>query len=314
MEQPKYIGCSITSISDVCSILSLSSADLEDIVAKPGLLYRQNRPRIKTDGTERITTRVLSPLKDIQRELKFFFDNNIYYPEYLMGGILGRGYIQDSLTHKKSEIVIQIDIKEYFNNITTKHIENIFNGLFGCPPEISHLLTRLVSYKNRLPQGASTSSHLANLVFFDIESEIVEKISLIGWTYTRYVDDITISKKTKYEEKEISNIIQIVSEMLQQKGFVINKSKQRIDRKSTSRPIHNLHTNRNILSPQKISKNYLRSALNHLKILYNKDAKSSEYFALYNKIKGQIVYFNQFNITKGGKFLEAIKEFEPIGN
>ena len=57
-------------------------------------------------------------------------------------------------------------------------------------------LVQLVTRRGRLPQGAPTSPHLANLVARRLDQRLVELSERLGWTYTRYADDLSFSGDT----------------------------------------------------------------------------------------------------------------------
>jgi RNA-directed DNA polymerase len=49
-----------------------------------------------------------------------------------------------------------------------------------------------------VPQGAPTSPRLSNLVVRELDEEIRTIAVSAGLTYTRYADDLTLSKTTDY--------------------------------------------------------------------------------------------------------------------
>ena len=59
---------------------------------------------------------------------------------------------------------------------------------------------RLVTLKNELPQGAPTSSLLANLAFAPGDTRFIELCSKRRLAYTRYVDDIAISGESDFHD------------------------------------------------------------------------------------------------------------------
>jgi hypothetical protein len=76
-------------------------------------------------------------------------------------------------------------------------------------PEVAHLITRLCTWKNNLPQGAPTSTHLANLVFLETDLKLIEFCKCNGLTYTRYIDDLTFSSQICFKHLT-SKIIDII--------------------------------------------------------------------------------------------------------
>lgn len=51
----------------------------------------------------------------------------------------------------------------------------------GFSDDVAEILTMLTTKDGGLPQGAVTSSFLANLVFWDYEPSLVEKLAFAGY-------------------------------------------------------------------------------------------------------------------------------------
>src|SRR5690606_42051319 len=77
----------------------------------------------------------------------------------------------------RSRIVINEDISGFFPSTSAEHVFNIWHELFGCSQEVSQCLTQLTTRRGELPQGAITSSFLANLVFWQDEPRSEEHTS-----------------------------------------------------------------------------------------------------------------------------------------
>src|ERR1019366_5356036 len=82
----------------------------------------------------------------------------------------------------------------------------------------------------RLPQGTKTSTLLANLVFWDIECDLVADFHTRGITYTRLIDDITCSSKAELTSKQIAYVIDELHKMVRRKSLQLNTRKQTIAR------------------------------------------------------------------------------------
>jgi RNA-directed DNA polymerase len=91
---------------------------------------------------------------------------------------------------------------------------------FGFSSDVASILTKLTTHNGHLPQGASTSSTIANLVFTKTGDVIVEYCRQNGFRFSTYVDDLTISSPSDFQE-QIPEILDIV----RQDGYFINHSK-----------------------------------------------------------------------------------------
>ena len=80
-----------------------------------------------------------------------------------------------------------------------------------------------------LPQGSPASGYLANLAFASLDGRISGYLKKLGFTYTRYSDDILISTKSVPFDRELAaQIIHEVQTFLAAGGFTLNRAKTRI--------------------------------------------------------------------------------------
>lgn len=158
-------------------------------------------------------------LKKIQKSLLVEVFNKIPTHPKLFG--TKRTSIKDAVqAHTKKEMVITMDIKNFFPSTKSYIIKNrlIKNG---ASAEIAGLLTRLITYKNHLPQGAPTSSCIARIVLHPLALEIESYLSNIpSADFSIYADDITLSGP--HGIKRIKNSIQ---KLLSRYKYEINRSK-----------------------------------------------------------------------------------------
>jgi len=61
-------------------------------------------------------------------------------------------------------------------------------------------MTKLTTLKGHLPQGAPTSSHIANLVFLKYDLELWKLCKDRDIVYTRFIDDLTFSSQDDFKE------------------------------------------------------------------------------------------------------------------
>ena len=174
---------------------------------------------------------VQNPLKLIQKKLKQNILDHIKYPNFIHGGVLGRSAESCARTHCNKSVLIKLDIKNFFPSTTSDRIFDLWRYDFHFSEEVSKILTRLTTYKGKLPLGSSTSSHLANLVLLagGNESDLYEELKVGGYEYTRYVDDITINSKKNISPENKKIIIQKTIQFLRSKGYQANYKKTEID-------------------------------------------------------------------------------------
>lgn len=122
--------------------------------------------------------------------------------------------------HIKKALVVTMDIRDFFPNTKAHKVKKAFVEN-GASQEIANLLTRLVTYKNHLPQGAPTSPCLGRMVLQPFAEQLENLLLSIPKTsFSIYFDDITISGP-----KGIKSIKNTIANILKRHGYEINKSK-----------------------------------------------------------------------------------------
>jgi RNA-directed DNA polymerase len=138
-------------------------------------------------------------LRHIQRTLLQEFYRRVRVRSCLHGGIRGRSILTHAIPHVGRQMVATLDIRKFFPSTTCLHIEPIIKDL-GFSDEAAEVILSLVMFDNELPQGAPTSSLLANLAFNAGDSSFIKICQKKKLRYTRYVDDIAISGDCDFSE------------------------------------------------------------------------------------------------------------------
>ena len=208
----------------------------------------------KTGGAR--TLRIPNPkLKDVQNSLKAFIENNfqdrIHFTCHSYRK--NKSIISNAYPHLGNEVLIKLDIKDYFQNITQVQIKDALH--LGNKSYISHpayedfcqyipeklkqardyldfpdnydAIMRLVHTDNGLPQGAPTSPVISNLILSKFVHEMFMVVKSMDGKYSRYSDDLTISFKTDESDK-IKRVIKFTESKLAEYGFQLNKKKGKI--------------------------------------------------------------------------------------
>jgi hypothetical protein len=228
--QPRYPLSPIRSLTSLSRSLGVSLAELQRIGATASSLYRKAKPIVKTDGSIRQPFDALPLLKSIHRRMQAQFFSRVVFPDYLTGSLKGRDARRNAALHVGASVVVSEDIKNFFPSTDSTVVRSIWDGFFGFAPEVAALLTALTTKDGALPQGAITSSYLANLAFWDQEWKLYENLREKAISYSRYVDDVTISSKQRLSNEEVGRCIAGVYGLVASKGFKAKRSKQEIHR------------------------------------------------------------------------------------
>ncbi len=166
-------------------------------------------PKIKNG---KINYRIIHPskgkLKKVQNRINNSVLSKIELPDYVHGGVKGRSNITNAYSHLGKKFHFLTDIEDYFPSISYKLIYKMFVGL-SFSSDVSRILTRLTTFCGFLPQGAPTSTHIANLVFLRTDAEVNNYCQSKDMVYTRFVDDISISSTCDFKgsQSEITDIL-----------------------------------------------------------------------------------------------------------
>jgi RNA-directed DNA polymerase len=131
-------------------------------------------------------------LKKVQGLINVKLLRQLGLPNRVFGGRKGHSVIQNAKKHLGSKVLVTIDVKQFFPSISNVEIYSVWAHMLGCSPKVAGLLTRLTTFERRLPQGAPTSTALANLVLLSCDSAIRGFCGANGITYTSWVDDLAL--------------------------------------------------------------------------------------------------------------------------
>jgi len=236
---------SIASIANLCSALDISKDELDQALGLNGAERYTKIEIPKKDGSMRVVYKPHHLLRKIQRRLNkriFSKSDIIVWPDHLYGSIpnqetedgdsIGKDYVACARQHCRSKSILSIDIENFFDNIHQSFVEDIFSKFFKYDAEVSNVLADICCAHSHVIQGALTSSYIASLCLWDVEGGVVEKLARKGLTYTRLVDDISISSKISNYNFDFAQ--SAVQDMLSSKDLPVNTKKTRIQHLSTA--------------------------------------------------------------------------------
>lgn len=218
------------------SVLHITIEQLEHIISHIENFYGEY-PKYKKDklGNRRINkpkyrkkfgyywSRTINPpndeLKSIQKRINGYINNHIPMPEYAFGGVKGKDNIQNAKLHKGQKYVFQTDLTDFYPYITNKMVYKMFVDK-GFSADIASILTKLTTYNGHLPQGAPTSTTIANLVFEPTGLKLHKLAIDNSLRFSTFVDDVTMSSQNQFKELT-PEIIRI----LREGGFRISQNK-----------------------------------------------------------------------------------------
>ena len=203
-----------------------------------------------------------APSKKMKSIQRWILDEILYKlnpGDYAHGFIPGKTIYTNAKAHTNKDLVLGIDIKDFFPSIKFGAIYNVFKNA-GYNLKVAWQLADLCTYHWKLPQGAPTSPMLANLVALNLDNQISQYCITRNFEYSRYADDITISGSYELPiHKE--RIIKIIKGS----GFEINSKKVRMLSKGSRQKVTGLVVNDKV-SIGRTKKKTLRALVHNILI------------------------------------------------
>ncbi len=159
-------------------------------------------------------------LKQVQSRILKRLLLPIKVPGFLFGAVPEKCVGRHAKAHLGAKLVVKMDIKSYYPNVTNKHVYSVWARVLGCSPDVAKLLTRLTTCDFHLPQGAPTSPALANLFLASIYGPVLAACSRTSVVVTVWVDDLTFSGENARE------VIETVRQTLADHGFKDSRKKR----------------------------------------------------------------------------------------
>ena len=305
-----YKNKPISSINSLANKLKISVKELTKIANKSQDFYFPNKPKIKENGDIRQTYRVGIPLKRVQQKVLQEIISDVQFPIFLQGSIKDtenkRDYIHNANLHVGREAILKEDIANFFPTIQTDAVYKIWKYFFNFPHDVAKTITNLTTYNGAVPQGAPTSSAIANLVFWEFEPALEYKFRKKGYVYSRYVDDITVSFTTKINKKEFQDITTQIYGMFIHAGVKPNRAKRAIQVKSSRMEVHNLNTNSGKLTLPASERLKIRAALKQLELLAQSASSWEEIKKSYNSVRGRVNTMERLHPHQAKKYIDRL--------
>ena len=151
---------------------------------------------VKDEKTQKVRQfRNPSPeLKEIHRRINRIILSIADISSIAHGGVAGKSTRSNAGQHLGQPCVINVDVKQFFPNVRHYVVYSLFRGELGFGRDVARLLTRLTTLHSELPQGAPTSTTIANLLLSSaVDAPVAIESSALNVVTTRFVDDFTFS-------------------------------------------------------------------------------------------------------------------------
>lgn len=146
----------------------------------------------KRSGGQRTISVPCPQLKHVQRTILRKLLTKLEVHPAATGFESGKSIVHNALPHCRQALVLKLDIVDFFPATRRDRLTRMFLRL-GWTRSASLELSSLCTHQGGLPQGASTSPRLSNVVNVSMDRRISELAADLGAVYTRYADDLTFS-------------------------------------------------------------------------------------------------------------------------
>ena len=271
-----------------------------------GQLYRQfNIP--KRSGGIRTIEAPEDKLKTIQRWIKDDILDSFSTSEYATGFKKGMSIVDNARPHVGKELVINIDLKDFFPTIHYTDVIRVFSYM-GYRTDVAHLLTRLCTNGNNvLPQGSPASPALSNLVSLRLDKRLGQLALKLNCTYSRYADDITFSG-----DKGIRAALPLIRDIIVDEGFEVNEDKVRLQYSHQRQEVTGLVVNERLSVSPRI-KNEIKSAIHYCKKYGVADHMryiGCDKFFYKEHLYGLAYFIHMVDVELGQKYLRELDEIQ----
>ena len=248
----------------------------------------------KRNGKYRTIYEPNSILKQIQKQILTNILNNKVISKYAKAYHKGIQLKDNAIPHVNKEIILKLDIRNFFENISFLDIYNSCFSIEYFPKSVGMILTYLCTYNDHLTQGCPTSAYISNLVMKEFDEELGAWCELNDISYTRYSDDMTFSGSF-----HPSILITKVRNLLYKLGLELNDEKIHIVHRSSSQNVTGIVVNDKIQVNIKY-RNKIRQEIYYIKKFglsshMKKSDINIESKRYLNKLYGRIIYVLQIN-------------------
>jgi hypothetical protein len=196
----------IRDIDGLCKNLGVKSSYLTQAIDSPILQYEVKSIPKRGRRGRRTLYLANNILKGIQKIIRDDLTGRTVWPECVQGFVKKRSIATNAKLHLSKRVVLNLDIKSYFETIDKAKVAQVFYSL-GANEKIGDILAAICTCNGYLVPGTVCAPVISNLVFADCDRDLLEVAAKYECKYSRYVDDITFSGENTPPIKEIDKII-----------------------------------------------------------------------------------------------------------
>lgn len=237
--------------------------------------------------------------KKLYNKLSTYYDEiktqNNFTSKISHGFEKNRSIVTNAEVHKNKRYVVNLDLLVFFPSINFGRVRSYFikNNYFEINDDIATILAQLTCYKGTLPQGASTSPLIANMICNIMDIRILKIAKKYRLDYTRYADDLTFSTNNKYFLNDYDKFLEDIKNIIHRSGFELNSKKTRLLFSNSRQEVTGLVVNKKISVPKEYYKN--TRAMAH-SLYKNGYFLIDDEVGTIEQLEGRFSFINQINL------------------
>ena len=275
----------------------------------------------KKSGGYRLISAPMPRLKKAQHFILENILNKVVVHDKAHGCVIGKSIVSNAKPHVNKGVVINQDLQNFFPSITYKRIKGVFKSL-GYSEQLAVIFSLICSeskitdisllgenyFAQRgerfLPQGSPCSPAITNILCKRMDYRLEGLATKYGFTYSRYVDDITFSGNQE-QFKAITAILKYSGKIIRQENFTLHPDKLRIMKRNQRQEVTGIVVNEKV--------NIEKKSLKRFRALLHQIEKEGLEGKTWNgganvlaEIDGYANYIYQVDKIKGAKYKEKV--------
>jgi len=321
----------MSTAKDVAAALGISIKELRWLAFHSDAVARPHYVRFEVKKRSGGTRALAAPMPKLARAqewiLRQVLDKLPSEPP-AHGFIRGRSTVTNAREHLRRDLVVNLDLKDFFPTIDFWRVRGVFKRM-GYSPAVATILGLLCTEAPRrevelygqklhvsagdraLPQGACTSPAISNQVARRLDRRLLSRAKKLGWRYTRYADDLTFSAE-QGKRGELGRLHAMVRHTLEDEGFELNPKKGRVQSVASRQTVTGIVVNQKPGVPRAEVRR-LRAILHQARKtgLKAQNRENHPHFEAW--LRGKLAYLYMVDPEKGGRMLKELDALEGGG-
>ena len=271
----------------------------------------------KRSGGERLIMAPKSRLKAIQRQLNALLVTRLPASEYAHGFRPRRSVRSNAQPHVGKAVVLHLDLKDFFGSLHFARVRGLMVALgYGYP--VASVLAALMTEAPRqaviaggvrffppigpraCPQGAPTSPGVSNAIVVKLDHRLAGLARRIGFTYTRYADDLAFSGD---DAGQVHALRCLAQRIIEDEGFAVNHAKTRILRRGSRQCVTGVVVN-DVLGLPREARRRLRAALHQATLRARREGHALQIDSV---LRGKLAYLKMLNPGQAARLMDVAK-------